>query len=307
MTQINSYTSTAARFTDITDKLFMIEGTGTWYQDICKMSKAADTEKKWVEEKYSTGTANSSQKLDGADLTGDTPPTRTQYSNYIETNAQTAEVTDGMAAIARQGGEAGYKDLKAKSIADALVELKANIERSLINGVRSAGDATHKAQMEGLVPMALRVGVTAYTADTGWGTSAEVTFREMLQNIRTAGGLRNPNNKFIALSSFVTKDAISAGFKGNATVVQNLAENGTVYTDVGIYSTQFGPVAFKGHDAMVDNKVIVLEKVFANIAVLQATEKKVLAMTGLAFKQSYTNYCTQAYEKPSLLGHMLAS
>ena len=305
MSQVNSYTNTVGRFTDVRDKLFMIEGTGTIYQDMCKLSKAANNSHTWVEEKYSTGTSNTSQRLDGADLSGDTPPTRTGFDNQVEANAQTAEVTDGMIAIAKNGGEAGVKDYKSKAIADALVELKANIERSLLNGTKSAADGTHLGKMQGLVPMAASFGVTAYSSDTSWTTTAEGTFRTMLQGIRTAGGLRTV--KKIALMSYVTKDLISLGFKGNNATVTALAENGTIYTDVGIYSTQFGPLALMGSDAMVDGKVVVFEKAYANIAVLQPTQRKPLATTGLAWKESYTNYSTQAYEMPSTLGHMIAS
>lgn len=305
MAQTNAWTLTAGRFKDVRDILFEIEGTESKYQDLATIVPAKDHTHYWVEEKFTTGTTNSSQKLEGATLAGESPLTKTEYDNLTEINAVTYDVTDRMKAIAKAGGVAGVKDQIKQSLKEAMLELKARVERSAINGVKSTGDATHVDKMQGLVPMAASFGVTGYSSDSAFGTTAEAAFRAFLQGVRTAGGLRVKGK--MAMMSYATKDAIAMGFKGMVNSVQSIAEKATIWTDVKVYSSQFGDITLMGHDAMVDGDIVVFEKEYSKIAVLQATAPVDLARTGLSQPLAYSCENTNAYSKPSTLGLIIIS
>ena len=307
MSQISGWTETAGRFKDIKDMLFEIEGTGTVYQDMATIVPIKDHTTYWVEEKYSTGTSNSSQKVEGATLVGEAAVTKTTYDNLTEINAVTYDVTDRMQSIAKAGGQAGVKDQIKQSLRDAMIELKARVERSVINGTKSTGDATHLDKMEGIVQMAKNYGTTTTDSDTAWGSAAEAKFRAMLQDVRDAGGLRSPKGKMV-LMSYPTKDAIAFGFKGIVDQVQSAADKNTIYGgDIRIYSSQFGDLTLMPSDAMVDNYLVVFEKEFAKIGVLQPMAPVDLARTGLSKPLAYSCDNAQVYQKPSTLGYMFVS
>lgn len=307
MATIDSYNRTNGRFVDIRDVLFEIEGTDTKTQDVSRIIKAKNSLHKWVEQKYSTGTSNTAQKVEGAQIAGETALTTVENSNYTEINSVAYDITDRMNAIAKAGGLAGVKDQLKQSLKDAMIELKARVERSVINGVLASGDKTGglPSKMQGLIPMASTLGTSAYSSDANFGTTGEATFRTFLQTVYNAGWGRT-NGRMFSMS-YATKDKVAAGFKGIVTQVQSAADKATIYMDVEVYKSQFGNVMVMAENAYADGKIVVSEKPYHTLAVLETTHPVDVARTGLSKIIAYANDLTQAYDKPSTLGMFFAS
>ncbi len=310
MAQISTATITANRFKDIQDKLFEITGTGTAFQDICKVRKIADSNTFWTEKKYSTGSSNTSQVAEGTStFTGETPLTMTTYSNYAEQNKFILDITDRMKAVARNGGTAGVKDLRKSAINDCSVELKARCERSYLNGTKDAGvTGSIPSKMNGINTMAQTYGSTQYTSDTSWGASAEVDFRTFLGTVFNAGGIQRYKGKAFILMSYATKDKIVAGFTGVVDPTYNINENKPGFLgDIEFYKSQYGTLMFMPHVAQADNKLVAFEAPDCTIGVLSATYPAEQGRSGDSEKVGFLNDTTFIYDRPSTLGYMYAS
>lgn len=304
----NTYAGNAATgiFKDINDALYEIEGNDTVIMDNARSVMAKDKRHYWEELKFSMVTSNTEQRSEGATLSGDTPPTQTERSNYTEINSETYLASSTALAVAKRGGKAGVKDYYRTLRDQAVIELKGKVERSLLKGAADSGDngtVPVARCMDGLVEMGKDIGTTGYNTNVSGG---ETNFRALLASMRAAGGLRRKRR--VLLTSWNNKDLIGKNWTGISTVTQAVASDATIQGDVRIYVSQFGPIALQGHDSFATNTEMVIgEWEGVAVAWLENTVDEMLAKTALGI--SFDVHCenTLEYDKPSTLGYYLIS
>lgn len=311
---INSYTGqgSVGQMKDVKDILYYVEGNGADIQMLATYTTAkGPVTHYWEELVYTQNTSNTSQKTEGQDLTADTPPTKTEYSNYLEENAESYYVSTRQVAAAQAGAIAGVKDSVKEAKKQSLIQLKGRLEASLMLGEADAGSNASTptpAKMNGLMTMALAYGSTGYITTASFGTaSGEAAFKGVLATMRSKGGLRG--NRKAVVTSFYNKDLIGT-WTGIATDVVTDASKGIVNSDVKEYSSQFGRITLMGNDvlgATAGADLAIFDIGDLNIAWLQKTGPLDLGKTGLATKFTNNNICTLQYTKPSTLGYLIIS
>lgn len=294
-------------YKDIVDDLFYVTQNESPIFDMAKTSVARDRVHYWESTVFAAVTGNGFTQADGATLsTSWTPSTKTEYSNEVEEAAIRFDVTKRSGAIAAQKGYAGIKSMWTTAKYEANVVLKDNNEYSLLNGARATGDAvTSASRMEGLIPMATTYGtVNAVTGTTfAYPTGGETIFRNLLNSMRTAGGLRG--RKKMVFTSYTNKDKIGKSWLGNATEVNAMAKDGQKYADIKIYVSQYGPLTIMGHDMCGSDDLVVFDSEDLYIAWLYKTQTLDLGRTGLQENVAASaNAMTFEYRKPTTLGYL---
>jgi hypothetical protein len=285
----------------IVDEIYTVQRYDTPILDtIAKDIKISDNIHYWTEVTYADVTANTTARYEGESLTASSAPTKTQYSNNVEENAVPYDVTTISATIAKNGGYAGVKDKIAEGRKNALETLKYNLEYSLLNGSLVNGNASDTpSKMRGLISTAETYG-TALSFAGGIGTAgSEDAFASALTTARSKGGVRGKRTLIV---NYVNKNLIGKNWKGIATAVQTQSDEATVYNDVRVYASQFGPISIVGHDLAPNNKLVEFDADMLNVGWLYNTMDIEMAIDGLkAANMAVANACTLQYNAPTTL------
>jgi len=285
----------------IVDEIYTVQRYDTPILDnIAKDIKINDSIHYWTEVTYADVTSNTTARYEGQSLTASSAPTKTQYSNNVEENAVPYDVTTLAATIAKSGGYAGVKDKIAEGRKNALETLKYNLEYSLLNGVLVNGNASDTpSKMRGLIAMTTTYGTSGSFSGAIDDTGSEDAFVNVLGTARSKGGVRGKSTMIV---NYANKNLIGKYWKGIATAVQTQSDAATVYNDVRIYESQFGPIAIVGHDLCPNDKIVVFDADMVKIGWLYNTTDIEMAIDGLkAANMAVANACTLQYDAPSTL------
>ena len=239
---------------------------------------------------------------ESADLSADTQPTETQYTNWTEINAVTYYTSTSMVSSAKNGGQIGTADEMVRMKREAMVTLKNKNEWSIINGTGNAGNNTPTPRRQkGLISLA-DSGCTANTAlSTIGGTAGEVAWRSFLDGLNLVGGMMT--GKTVALMAWSTKQSIHA-WDGVADSYEGVASAGIIYDNVDVYVGTYGEIALKGHNLYPTTSIVVYDPAKLKKPWLTKTATRKLGIDGLTDKYSVYNELTLRYDTPTTLGRL---
>ncbi len=287
-------------YKDIKDELYLVNPNPNYLFDNANPTVAKDRVHYWTEVVFTKKTGNTSAIYEGQALSSFTAPTRNERSNRVEENAVPFSVSTIKAAVAKRGGYAGMKDAILQAREEALMELKANVEYSLVNGTVVVGNASTTAdKMSGIIEMASTLGTTQ---DLGTDiATGEANFKTGLAACAARGGLVGKKEMLV---NGADKNIIATNWTGRASAVQTMANTKVIDADVQVYSSAWGPIAIKTHEFMPSNTMVVYNPDDLNVAFLYNTKDIKLGNSGANEAiLAVANACTLQYNRPSLLLH----
>jgi len=189
---------------------------------------------------------------------------RVEKNNVCEIFKKAAQISGTAEAINIKG----IGDLYASEMADRLAEIKVNIEKKLINGVRDDGSTSGIRKMAGLLSFVLTENKVSNSAFD------EAQFKATVKKLWDNG---LGSNQYIALVNADIKEMIDDFYKNSTRYIGNVNEYGVVVDKV---NTNYGVVNLVLNRHVPAGKMIVFDPAYIRLAFLRTPANEILAKTG---------------------------
>jgi len=166
----------------------------------------------------------------------------------------------------------GISDLFSEEINDRLIEMKVNIEKKLINGVRNDGSLTpFVRKMDGILSFALEdQSITNATT----GKLVEADIKNTVKTLWTAG---MATGQYIAMVNADLKEMIDALYDGKYSYIAQESLFGLVVSSI---ATNYGTIKLVLNRHVPDDKLIVFDPNYLKVSYLRQPQFEMLAKTG---------------------------
>lgn len=207
-------------------------------------------------------------QVEGSDTTVFQQSARAEKNNICEIFKKAVSVS----GTASASGITGISDLFAEEINDRLIEMKVNMEKKFINGVRNDGSLTPFVRhMDGLLAFALpEQSITNATA----GTLAEADVKNTVKELWTAG---LASGQYIAMVNAEMKERIDALYDGKYSYIAQENLFGLVVSSI---ATNYGTIKLLLNRHMPVDKMVVFDPNYLKISYLRQPQFEALAKTG---------------------------
>lgn len=248
------------------------------------MTGLATTRAKGVMHEYlikALGSVKVNAYVEGADASYDVQNPERMY-NYTQNFLEGWQITDTDVAANRAGG-----DRKAEEIADALAELKNDMEYALMRGTLVTGSGSAARSLRGL-----KLSLSLLTNASG-ASMSEDTFNDYLQMVWD-----NSNTEVNAVYGPIYVKRKIAGFTGAATDKNVSVDDRRLVNSVDVYSSDAASLVklFKHRYVTVSGDtnydIVGLDEKYAKVAYLIKPRNEEVARTGLAQKGFCTSEAT---------------
>lgn len=226
------------------------------------IEKALSTVYTWREKSLSNDEDISA--VEGADTTVFYESARAELNNILEIFKKGVQVS-GTA-------EAMQSTQFSAEVADRLLELKVNMEKKFINGLRADGSKTpFKRQLSGLVEM----------ADATNAVTAPIDEAAIEQIMRNLWGQNLAEGQVYAFVNADIKEEIDAIYKGNYSYNHVTTSFGLLVDEI---NTNYGSVKFVLSKHVPADKVVFFNDAYVDLAYLREPHFEQLAKTGDSVK-----------------------
>lgn len=226
------------------------------------IEKALSTVYTWREKSLSNDEDISA--VEGADTTVFYESARAELNNILEIFKKGVQVS-GTA-------EAMQSTQFSAEVADRLLELKVNMEKKFINGLRADGSKTpFKRQLSGLVEM----------ADATNAVTAPIDEAAIKQIMRNLWGQNLAEGQVYAFVNADIKEEIDAIYKGNYSYNHVTTSFGLLVDEI---NTNYGSVKFVLSKHVPADKVVFFNDAYVDLAYLREPHFEQLAKTGDSVK-----------------------
>ncbi|MGE7694691.1 SU10 major capsid protein [Lysinibacillus sp. NPDC094177] len=226
------------------------------------IEKALSTVYTWREKSLSNDDDISA--VEGADTTVFYESARAELNNILEIFKKGVQVS-GTA-------EAMQSTQFSLEVADRLLELKVNMEKKFINGLKADGSKTpFKRQLSGLVEM----------ADASNGVTAQIDEAAIKQIMRNLWGQNLAEGQVYAFVNADIKEEIDAIYKGNYSYNHVTTSFGLLVDEI---NTNYGSVKFVLSKHVPADKVVFFNDAYVDLAYLREPHFEPLAKTGDSVK-----------------------
>ncbi|BDH63312.1 hypothetical protein MTP04_34420 [Lysinibacillus sp. PLM2] len=202
---------------------------------------------------------------EGSEATNFAEGTRAELNNVMEIFMKSAKVSGTAQATGNTG------DLFSSEINDRLAELKVNIEKRLINGVKDDGEISGIRKMNGILQF-----VDPANKITG-ATAGVITEAEVKQLARRLWEQGVATGEVYALVNADIKEQIDEIYKDKYNYVAQTNEFGLVVQTI---DTNYGRLNFVLDRHMPVNKIVVFDINALNVAYLRQPAFEMLGKTG---------------------------
>ncbi|MFJ8460911.1 DUF5309 family protein [Lysinibacillus xylanilyticus] len=226
------------------------------------IEKALSTVYTWREKSLSNDEDISA--VEGADTTVFYESARAELNNILEIFKKGVQVS-GTA-------EAMQSTQFSAEVADRLLELKVNMEKKFINGLRADGSKIpFKRQLSGLVEM----------ADATNAVTAPIDEKAIKQVMRNLWGQNLAEGQVYAFVNADIKEEIDAIYKGNYSYNHVTTSFGLLVDEI---NTNYGSVKFVLSKHVPADKVVFFNDAYVDLAYLREPHFEPLAKTGDSVK-----------------------
>jgi len=218
-------------------------------------------------EKSLDNTADISQ-VEGSETTVFQNSARAEKNNVCEIFKKAVSVS----GTASASGITGISDLFAEEINDRLIEMKVNIEKNLINGVRNDGSLTpFVRRTDGILSFALaEQSIPNATA----GALAEADVKNTVRELWSAG---MATGQYIGMVNADLKERIDYIYDAK---YQYVAQESLFGLIVSTIQTNYGTVKLVLNRHMPVDKLVVFDPNYLKVSYLRAPSFETLAKTG---------------------------
>ncbi|KKQ06068.1 MAG: hypothetical protein US15_C0020G0002 [Candidatus Moranbacteria bacterium GW2011_GWF1_36_4] len=215
-------------------------------------------------EKALDATADISQ-VEGSETTVFTQSVRAEKNNVCEIFKKAVSISGTVEASVITG----VANLFAEEINDRLVEMKINIEKSLINGVRKDGSLTpFVRKMDGLLSFA------TVENSVSNATVTEAKIKETLSKLWESG---LSTGQYVGMVNSALKEEIDALYDGKYSYIAQESLFGLIVSSI---QTNYGTLKLILNRHMPVDKIAMFDPSFLKIAYLRQPEFAMLAKTG---------------------------
>lgn len=226
------------------------------------IEKALSTVYTWREKSLSNDDDISA--VEGAETTVFYESARAELNNILEIFKKGVQVS-GTA-------EAMQSTQFSVEVADRLLELKVNMEKKFINGLKADGSKTpFKRQLSGLVEMADATNAVTATID-------EAAIKQIMRNL---WGQNLAEGQVYAFVNADIKEEIDAIYKGNYSYNHVTTSFGLLVDEI---NTNYGSVKFVLSKHVPADKVVFFNDAYVDLAYLREPHFEPLAKTGDSVK-----------------------
>ena len=295
----NTFLTTAAigNREDLTDVIYRISPTATPFMSAASKGKATNTLHEWQTQDLAAAASNAQLEGDNATAKTVTPTVR------LKTNCQISTKTVIVSGTQQAMNPAGRKDEMGYQLSLAALELRRDMEFSMLQGIASAATATTSPRQTNTLGVWIHDNVDTgagfangvYTAAAGTNNTdgtqiafTEARLKNVLQKIFTAGG--EPD---VILLPPAAKQTFST-FTGNATRFDK-SEDAKLYASVDVYVSDFGELKAIPSRFQRTRDVFILQSDKWAVAYLRPFATIELATTGDAMQRELVvEYCIEA-------------
>ncbi|NNV01658.1 DUF5309 domain-containing protein [Brevibacillus sp. MCWH] len=216
-------------------------------------------------------TADISQ-VEGSETTVFQESGRAELNNVCEIFKKAASVSGTVQAISVPG----QPNVFAAEVNDRLIELKVNMEKALTTGTRNDGSASpYIRRMDGLDKFVDPANIVS------GATAGVITEDELKQTVRKLWEQGLPTGEYFALVNADIKEQIDEMYKGS---YRYIAQENVFGLTVDKLRTNYGDVNFILSRHVPEDKLIVFDANYLDIAFLRQPMFEMLAKTGDAIK-----------------------
>lgn len=207
-------------------------------------------------------------QVEGSETTVFQNSARAEKNNVCEIFKKAVSVS----GTASASGITGISDLFAEEINDRLIEMKVNIEKNLINGVRNDGSLTpFVRRTDGLLSFAL---AEQSIANATAGTLAEADVKNVVKELWTAG---MATGQYIGMVNADMKERIDALYDGKYSYIAQESMFGLVVSSI---ATNYGTIKLLLNRHMPTDKMVVFDPNYLKVSYLRQPQFEMLAKTG---------------------------
>ncbi|MHA6251952.1 SU10 major capsid protein [Oceanobacillus sp. CAU 1775] len=220
---------------------------------------------------------------EGADTTEFTASARRELNNVLQIFKKGVSISGSAQAM-----KSGQLD---SEVADRLLELKVNMERALINGVKDDGSVSGIRKMAGLISLGDETNDVAVTGDVTEDTIKEMARKLWNQDLATG--------EIYALVNADIKEQIDAIYKDRYNYNHVTTNFGAIADSV---NTNYGVVNFILSKHVPADKIAVFNDSYVDLAYLREPSFEPLAKTGDSVKGQVVAESTLAVKSPKAVG-----
>lgn len=190
---------------------------------------------------------------------------RVEKNNVCEIFKKAIQVSGTAEAINIKG----IGDLYASEMADRLAEIKVNVEKKLINGVRDDGSTSGIRRMAGLISLVPNENkISSASFD-------ESIFKSVVKKLWDNG---LGSNQYVCMVNADLKEQIDSFYVNNSRyIVPNVNQFGIVVDQV---NTNYGVVNLILNRHIPENTMLIFDPTYVRLAFLRTPTSEVLAKTG---------------------------
>lgn len=204
-------------------------------------------------------------QVEGSETTVFQTSARAEKSNVCEIFKKAISVS----GTAEASTITGISDLFAEEVNDRLIEMKVNIEKKLINGVKNDGSTTpYIRKMDGLLSFALEDQSV---------TNASVTEPKIKETVKKLWDAGMSSGTYVGMVNSDIKEEIDALYDGKYSYVAQENLFGLVVSSI---QTNYGTIKLVLNRHMPENKLAIFDPSYLKMAYLRAPQFELLAKTG---------------------------
>ncbi len=203
-------------------------------------------------------------QVEGSETTVFQSSARAEKSNVCEIFKKAVSIS----GTANASAITGISDLFAEEVNDRLIEMKINIEKNLINGIKDDGSLTpFVRKMNGLLSFALEDNTVTNASLT------EPKFKETVKKLWTNG----LGGNFIGMMNADLKETIDGIYDGKYSYIAQESLFGLVTRTI---QTNYGNVTLVLNRHMPIDQIAVFDPAYLKISYLRQPQFELLAKTG---------------------------
>ncbi len=203
-------------------------------------------------------------QVEGSETTVFQSSVRAEKSNVCEIFKKAVSIS----GTANASAITGVSDLFAEEVNDRLIEMKINIEKKLINGIKDDGSLTpFVRKMNGLLSFALEDNTVTSASLT------EAKFKETVKKLWTNG----LGGNFIGMMNADLKETIDGIYDGKYSYIAQESLFGLVTRTI---QTNYGNVTLVLNRHMPIDQIAVFDPSYLKVAYLRQPQFELLAKTG---------------------------
>lgn len=212
---------------------------------------------------------------EGSETTEFQASVRVEKNNIMEIFKKAVQVS----GTAQASSVTGITDMYAEEIADRLAEMKVNIEKKLINGIRDDGSNTGIRKMDGLLAFVPEDNKVT-------GELTQDTFKETVKKLWING---LGSSEFYALTNADLKEIIDNFYRDQVRYITPVTEFGITVQKI---TTNYGTVNIILNRHMPIDKIVIFDPNFVKLSFLRQPTHELLAKTGDYIQGHIVTECT---------------